>query len=249
MTIVFEFEWELDEDGYDLLPAGKEPEGPGPFFVSLHPPIGVGRRFSEADAVNEGPTPAERPDPKSFVAAYDRIARRGGRLLATRPLEVPDLYMVFAYSAKTKEGLLDFVRRYGPLTHGYHGRYGENVQDGLDMAREMHQLLACPVDRRAAALTDESIRCAYAEVFLTANAATKSPQITYKVHSLRDALWLQFADALSGGTSVRMCKLCGTFFKVGPGTGRREDAQFCSDPHRIAYNSKKRGKQHAEGPR
>ena len=36
------------------------------------------------------------------------------------------------------------------------------------------------------------------------------------------------------------CLFCETVFKVGPGSGRRSDAVFCCDQHRIRYNSAKR---------
>ena len=38
----------------------------------------------------------------------------------------------------------------------------------------------------------------------------------------------------------RWCLNCETVFNVGPGSGRRSDAVFCCDEHRIRYNSKKR---------
>jgi len=33
------------------------------------------------------------------------------------------------------------------------------------------------------------------------------------------------------------------FFEAGRGTGRRLDAKFCSDEHRIAFNSLKRSRE------
>ena len=38
------------------------------------------------------------------------------------------------------------------------------------------------------------------------------------------------------------CRYCETVFLVGPGTGRRMDALFCCDEHRVRYNSLKRSK-------
>jgi len=36
------------------------------------------------------------------------------------------------------------------------------------------------------------------------------------------------------------CAHCGNFFKAGAGTGRRIDASFCCDEHRVRYHSLKR---------
>ena len=61
-------------------------------------------------------------------------------------------------------------------------------------------------------------------------------------NSLIAGMWLQLAQKLSGSAKFRFCELCGAPFEVGPGTGRRGDAQFCSDTHRIEFNSRKRTK-------
>lgn len=39
---------------------------------------------------------------------------------------------------------------------------------------------------------------------------------------------------------TRTCPYCGTVFPVGPGTGHKADAIFCSPDHRVAFNSLKR---------
>jgi len=38
----------------------------------------------------------------------------------------------------------------------------------------------------------------------------------------------------------RACAHCGAMFEAGRGAGRRADAKFCSDEHRVAFNSLKR---------
>jgi hypothetical protein len=60
---------------------------------------------------------------------------------------------------------------------------------------------------------------------------------------LLDGLWLQLGQALSSGASIRKCLQCGSWFPAGHGSGRREDAKFCSDEHRILFNSLKRKQQ------
>ena len=62
--------------------------------------------------------------------------------------------------------------------------------------------------------------------------------------SLLNAMWLQLATKISGGAKFHSCELatCGMPFEVGSVFGRRADARFCSDPHRIEFNSRKRQK-------
>jgi hypothetical protein len=39
------------------------------------------------------------------------------------------------------------------------------------------------------------------------------------------------------GVAVRRCLRCGQSFQVGVGTGRRLDAKFCSEAHKIVFHS------------
>jgi hypothetical protein len=59
---------------------------------------------------------------------------------------------------------------------------------------------------------------------------------------LREALRLQLFQKLSGEAAIRSCSQCGNWFEVGPGTSRRLDARFCTDKHRVLFNSLKRSK-------
>ena len=88
----------------------------------------------------------------------------------------------------------------------------------------------------------EGIRLSRIDTVLTVDPITRAPRIRLTVDSLRAALWLQLGQALSKGVTVQQCQHCGSLFETGPGTGRRLDAKFCSDQHRIAFNSIKRSK-------
>jgi hypothetical protein len=66
---------------------------------------------------------------------------------------------------------------------------------------------------------------------------------TFTTDSLMNGLWLQLAGDVSGGAAFRSCARCGVVFETGPGTDRRADSKFCSDAHRIEFNSRKRSKQ------
>jgi hypothetical protein len=65
----------------------------------------------------------------------------------------------------------------------------------------------------------------------------------FRPATLLDALWLQLGQALTADVQFRKCEHCTEFFVAGRGTGRRLDAKFCSDEHRIAFNSFKRSKE------
>jgi len=52
--------------------------------------------------------------------------------------------------------------------------------------------------------------------------------------TLLEALWLQFAMAVSGNTNFRKCDWCDEWFAYGTGTGRRNTAKFCKPACRQA---------------
>lgn len=66
-------------------------------------------------------------------------------------------------------------------------------------------------------------------------------RLRFYAKTLMDGLWLQLAANVSGGSAFRKCVRCGNMFETGPGY-RRADAKFCSDRHKIEFNSRKRTK-------
>ena len=210
--MLLDFEWERDEAGYDLV---------------------------------DGVSPR-------------RIVRRHGRLVNSRPLEkTDDLVQLFILAAKTEEGLLDFYTRFGPLTKQGHSRSGEEASYGMWLAKSMDDLLNASPQERLDILRSspssywsllrptrrwEGINCAITEIKLVADPVTGTPRLKFFVKTLEEALLLQFAQSIAGERDMRTCTYCGVWFDAGPGTGRRADAKFCSDEHRIAFNSQKRTK-------
>jgi hypothetical protein len=53
-------------------------------------------------------------------------------------------------------------------------------------------------------------------------------RIIFKSPHLLAAMWLQFAQAVTGEFQLKRCVVCGKFFQVGPG-GRRADSMTCTD--------------------
>ena len=53
-------------------------------------------------------------------------------------------------------------------------------------------------------------------------------RVIFRPSNLLAALWLQFAQAVTGEFQLKTCEGCGKYFQVGPG-GKRADATTCSD--------------------
>jgi hypothetical protein len=223
-----DFEWWSDDAGYDYVPAE-------PGWAELGP---LEKLFSSGRL---GGKEGDRPD---------RIIRRGGKLIAYRPFEkVNGLYRIFANIGTTTDGLLEFIHRFGPLTQeGLDPTIGDEVPLVLSHASTMAALLAYSPEGRVSFLSqfEKGLSWTRIDVGLVVNPFTGKPQITLKPPWLLHGLWLEFGQALSGDVSIKKCAHCGGWFEVGPGTGRREDAKFCCDDHRIAFNSRKRSKGRAE---
>ena len=173
-----------------------------------------------------------------------RVVPNGGKRIACRPLEKFDkLFGAFA-SIKTADDLLQFIKQFGPLTDaGLLPDRGENVSFVLEQAEGFRNWLNANHRSRqdlAAWIGREGKKFANLEASLTADASGIHLRVLPR--TLLGALWLQLAHTLAGGIQIRPCVLCGEWFDAGPGTARRLDAKFCSDDHRVLYNSLKRSK-------
>jgi hypothetical protein len=240
VSIAIDFEWRRDELGYKLAP--EPPPDPRSIRVPVAryergtDPAIVERLYKQARARFEA-SKAEGPD--------ELILPRGGNLVSCRPLDQVDtLFAVFAGAGRSKQGLLDFVVRNGPLTSAGNSAEGESVRFGLKQARLMNDLLGCPKQFQPDYLRrmgQNGLCCATAEVSVVVDSVTGRPRLNYKVRSLYEALWLQLGQKISSGHDLRRCAFCGAWFEAGAGTTRRADAKFCSDEHRINFNSQKRG--------
>jgi hypothetical protein len=78
------------------------------------------------------------------------------------------------------------------------------------------------------------------QVSLVRHSATGSLSLRYRPDDLEKALWVELALSLTSDAKLKECAHCGIWFGAGPGTGRREDARFCSIDHQRLFNSLKR---------
>jgi hypothetical protein len=221
--LLVNFEWWRDAAGYRLVPDTTPPD-PGDAVV-FHP-HGI-RVVSEIKPL--------------------RLVRLGGGLIPYHPIDhFETLYRIFANEVRTPKDVLAFAQKFGSLTvDGLDMKVGEpayntvvhaeGMREFLGFASGDKQLLTRGIEAQMNAL-------GHIDVAIVLDAETTRPKLRLSPSSLLDALWLQFAQALAGGSSLRQCQLCGGWFETGDGTGRRRDAKFCSNEHRIAFNSLKRSK-------
>jgi hypothetical protein len=192
-------------------------------------------------------------DPKGYHLAevgrpkFLRVVRNSrDRQVLCRPLDSSDtLFRTFANTATTPEGVLKFVQSFGPLTTwGYD--QGDLVGDVIHRALNMQGALKwAAAQPRRPTPSDETFfgPGVTLHAWLDWDAESNSPRWQFRPGTLIDGLWLQFAQAVTRGVQMRTCMHCGDLFEAGLGTGRRLDAKFCSDKHRIAFNSLKRSKE------
>jgi hypothetical protein len=165
-----------------------------------------------------------------------------------RPLASTDqLFKIFANLATKPEGVLDFVQRYGPLTYGgWDSKMGDQVGLAMSNASHMRQVLRYWSGERNLPnwpFVPQTGSSSSLNAMVVWDPAAKALKWEFRPNTLLDALWLQLGQALTAGAQIRQCELCGDWFEAGRGTGRRLDAKFCSDQHRIAFNSLKRSRE------
>jgi hypothetical protein len=199
-----------------------------------------------------------RRDPKGYrlveAVRQIRVVRNGKGQAPKdfehyRPLSSTDvLFKIFANTATTPEGVLDFVRRFGSLTwDGWDEKIGDDVNLVISNADHMRQLLRYPSGNENPPHLPLSPYQATPSTSINAQViwdpATKAPRWELRPNTLLDALWLQLGQALAAGAQIRQCEHCGDWFEAGRGTGRRLDAKFCCDEHRTSFNSLKRSRE------
>ena len=183
-------------------------------------------------------------------------------------------YLIFAKTAGTPDGALDFVWRYGPVT-AFTRVTGDRVEAITKNVRDMNRFIGAiaamqteprantgaslgrdgPIvsgirplrdieDPRSEELRDALLTSSLVSISLAFiwDPVKRAPRWSFAMDCLRDALWLQFGQAMMREGQLRLCPHCAHWFETGLGTGRRKDARFCSDEHRVTFNSLKRSK-------
>jgi len=240
--LAIDFEWSRDPkgNGYALR------EDPPPGFIGVTPSSGLSTFTPGASGIVLPPS----LKPRVASSDHQRVIPSGARLEKYRPLaEYPALFQVFVKDAVDAGGVLKFINKFGPLTQdGTDKNVGEKVSFAVSQAHAMHRLLEAYISDDESRLprtlsTGINIgktEMARIEMKLVVDRVTQSPKLQFTVQDLLTALWLQLSQTIAGGHQFRSCLECTEFFEVGVGTGRRLDAKYCSDEHRVSFHSRRR---------
>jgi len=180
---------------------------------------------------------------------YDLIRSRGGPLRYYWPLDEDGLWLRFAETCKTAEGVLGFVNEFGLLTQS---------PERLDSI-----LATAALIQRIAERFHSSYRIAATKLFAESGLPTLKEGIFWYAERpevfelrlvpfrLRDALLHQTGEAITGNRRFRRCRNegCPNWFRLGPHAesdeGRRTYTarrQFCSDRCRVASARRSRAR-------
>jgi hypothetical protein len=235
LKFFIDFEWHRDPAGYALR--------------ASEPPQSIAAKPSEGSTILSA-----SPRINLTLGRPQHIVRLGGQLASYRPLDTfgSQLPRQFA-DATTPEAVLKFVRRFGPLTRdGLDQNRGDEVTAMIAHASQMRKLLDAYIRGSREELAETlgpkgeplgQSPLSAIDVRLVFDPAAEMPQLQFTAKSLLDAMWLQLGEDLTSGAAFRRCEHCNAPFQAGPGTGRRVDAKFCSDAHRVAFNSLKRARE------
>jgi len=257
-----EFEWERDAKGY--RPTDEEAQAPL-LPSALFGPGGILAPESRFPVLPVDPNavaayfpsvrfPEGLPEPPPGLAPEDqrlRIVRNGGSLVRYRADQSADRVRIFEDFVKIKNaaGVLEFYGRWGPLDRiGNEQDGGEPVWYLARLISRMKQFIDAWADPDKATQTRFIERILGADGFgicdleyvLVFDPQTRTPRRRLRIPNLFAALWMGMIDILmSDDTVLRRCGHCNELFAAGGESGRRLDAKFCSDQHRVLYHRQK----------
>ena len=179
-----------------------------------------------------------------------RILRAGGSLIPYRPVEMLDqIFNAYINTEPTPEGLLGFINRFGPLTRrGLDENFGEPLDFAINNLKCTVSLIeafgqTAKADQRRAVtklLGADGIELYGIKVRVLFDEQTQTLRTEQVAKDLTAALWLRLLEVQASDIVMRKCGHCGAWFTAGLGTGRHLNARFCTDEHRVAFNSLKR---------
>jgi hypothetical protein len=176
-----------------------------------------------------------------------RIVRNGKgetKWVPSNPLaKTRDLFLIFARTSRTPEGVLRFVQQYGPLTH-FGNDPGDIIDYVISHAANMAELIdSISTHRRMPPLQGDVAPGSTFYAAVVWDPITETHRWEFRPSTLLDGLWLQFGEAVTRGAEIGVCAHCGGWFEAGRGAERRAGAKFCSEDHKIAHHSLKRSRE------
>jgi len=193
---------------------------------------------------------------RDAIPLDERIVRKAGPLQRYQPERIERLFEDFLL-VRTPADLLHFVIRFGPLTReGFYCKAldddfrapnefysspdeGEALDLGLEHSGWFRDVLEEKHKPSRVARSFEGFRLEKYQVEIVPDVR-RGIRFKFFPENLLDYLTLRLAHVVLALPAYSSCLWCGEFFAKGIGTKRRGDAQFCSDQHRIDYNSQKR---------
>jgi hypothetical protein len=222
--------WARDVTGYELVPAT-----PG------RPNASALGALATTSAAGSWATTLDR----IYFGTPMLVVPRGGQAISYEPLDRDGLYARFA-GLRTPEDLLEFMNKFGPLTDaGASVAKGEDVANILNHSKAFRSILSIDdkeLSKLAALAGENGKQISRMDFFIVEDRASGTLRLQFRPPDLLSALWLQLGQKISRNRPFRECRYCGSWFECGSGTGRRLDAIFCKDDHRVLFNSRKRSK-------
>jgi hypothetical protein len=229
MDVLEDFQWTRNRKGYRITP-----------LKELHPHL---MQTYPADALWIAPNGSLRNEIR-----YQPFARGA------------DLCAAFA-NLRTSEHVQQFVNQHGLLTwreqhdpdvdggylpsDGTHG--GEPISVALVEAEMFREVLHRAETPKALAtyfenkIVPDFARSVQAGQIAIVPDLEEGLRIRLTLPTLLGAIWYQLVSKLSG-RRLQVCKLrgCGGVFEVGPGAGKRADAEFCCIEHKVEFFNRRR---------
>ena len=220
MSNIFQFQWAVDQSGYELVLEPGVPAADGEGFAS----------------------PDWRPETQELRPISGKF-----RMYDPREKAI-NLHRELAYLASDAEALRAFTNKYGVVTGNDFSASEQacSVQSILKLKRDIRVVL----DKHDQGQDAISAYYKVAEptaTFLIDPTNPNRPKMAVVPLSLQSFIWLRVVEDITGGIQWTKCKrdACPEHFSVGKleGTKRR---QFCSDKCRV-YSSRERKKQEGGG--
>ena len=155
------------------------------------------------------------------------IQPSGGPITTTRPLKhFPYLFLTFAETSKTPNGVNEFADRYGLLK----GNERESLDEWYEAIDAFKQSVAFNKDdfwESTSGDLEAQMPRSFTAV-LVRRSDNRLPSLLVRPTTLYAAMWLQYASWVSApGINYRWCAWCNKPFLYGPTTGRRSRARYC----------------------
>ena len=185
------------------------------------------------------------PEPGEEQSTFQVIEPLGGESIRYDPMEgVPSLFMTFANTPCTPDGICGFASEYGLIGTGDYPERAEWWYLEIKSMRDALRLLDKPQDADLIAFK-EVCENVFKRTEMTLKPAPSVADILQftvylEPQSLLAAMWLQLALSIEVASTIVRCQQCSNFIAVAPGTNR-PDRKFCSDACRMRAYRKRKG--------